>query len=144
MSLLTARILLVDDQEMMREAADAGGTVFLSSHTLSEVERVADRVGIIRHGRLVAVESVATLRERAIRTIELTFDGPVDGTRFELLDGAREVTVDDRRVTVSFDGEMHELLQVATDVGALQDITTHEADLEEIFLTYYRDEEVVA
>lgn len=131
-------------QEMMREAADAGGTVFLSSHTLSEVERVADRVGIIRHGRLVAVESVATLRERAIRTIELTFDGPVDGTRFELLDGAREVTVDDRRVTVSFDGEMHELLQVATDVGALQDITTHEADLEEIFLTYYRDEEVVA
>ncbi|MDO5676083.1 MAG: ABC transporter ATP-binding protein [Propionibacteriaceae bacterium] len=49
---------------MMREVADDGRTVFLSSHTLSEVERVADRVGIIRKGRLVAVEQMSVLRER--------------------------------------------------------------------------------
>ncbi len=60
-------------QAMMREVAAEGRTVFLSSHTLSEVQRVADRVGIIRHGRLIAVESVASLRSKAMRRIEFQF-----------------------------------------------------------------------
>ena len=55
-------------QAMMREVAAEGRAVFLSSHTLSEVQRVADRVGIIRHGRLIALESVASLRSKAMRT----------------------------------------------------------------------------
>ncbi len=130
-------------QQMMREAVADGRTVFLSSHTLSEVERVADRVGIIRHGHLVAVERVDVLRERAIRRIELVFDEPVDHTVFERVKGARDVSALNGRVTLSFDGDMPSLLQTATSVGALRDISTHEADLEEIFLTYYRDEEVV-
>lgn len=129
-------------QEMMREAVADGRTVFLSSHTLSEVQRVADRVGIIRRGRLVAVESVATLRERAIRRIELVFEEPVAAGRFEVLTGTRDVSTLNGRVTLSYDGDMPELLRLAAEVGDLQDITTEEADLEEIFLTYYRDEEV--
>jgi ABC-2 type transport system ATP-binding protein len=64
-------------QAMMREVVADGRTVFLSSHTLSEVQRVADRVGIIRHGHLVDVESVHDLRSKAIRRVELTFDSPV-------------------------------------------------------------------
>lgn len=131
-------------QDMMREVADDGRTVFLSSHTLSEVERVADRVGIIRHGELVTVEGVASLRAKAIRRIELVFEGAVDAAPFEALPGAREVTAQDGRVSVSFDGDMESLLRTATSVGTLRDITTHEADLEEIFLAYYRDEEVMA
>jgi ABC-2 type transport system ATP-binding protein len=127
-------------QAMMGEVAGEGRTVFLSSHTLSEVQRVADRVGIIRHGRLIAVEAVAALRSKAIRKVDLFFDDPVDPTVFEPLPGVREVAVADHHVTLSFDGQMETLLRVVSERYHLLDITTHEADLEEIFLTYYRDE----
>jgi ABC-2 type transport system ATP-binding protein len=129
-------------QKMMREVASEGRTVFLSSHTLSEVQRVAHRVGIIRHGHLVAVETVADLRSKAIRTVNIYFDGPVDGREFEGLPGVREVTTQNEHVTLSFDGQMETLLKVVTERFHVLDITTQEADLEEIFLTYYRDEEV--
>lgn len=130
-------------QDLMREVVAEGRTVFLSSHTLSEVERVADRVGIIRHGELVTVEGVASLRAKAIRRIELAFDGTVDAAPFEELPGAREVTAIDGRLSLSFDGDMEVLLRTAMSTPGLRDLSTHEADLEEIFLTYYRDEQVV-
>jgi ABC-2 type transport system ATP-binding protein len=131
-------------QRMMREVAADGRTVFLSSHTLSEVQRVADRVGIIRKGRLIAVEGVSDLRSKAIRTVNLFFDEVIDGAVLEPLPGVRSVTVENHHATLSFDGQMETLLKVVTDKYSLLDITTHEADLEEIFLTYYRDEEVTA
>ncbi len=127
-------------QAMMREVAGEGRTVFLSSHTLSEVQRVADRVGIIRHGRLIALEAVAGLRSKAIRQVDLIFDSVVDASVFEGVPGVREVISGDHHVTLSFDGNMETLLKLATEQNTLVDITTQEADLEEIFLTYYRDE----
>lgn len=126
-------------QAMMREVASEGRTVFLSSHTLSEVQRVADRVGIIRHGKLIAVEGVADLRSKAIRTVNLFFDETVDGTVFEPLPGVRSVRVENHHVILSFDGQMETLLKVAIGQYGLLDITTHEANLEEIFLTYYEE-----
>ena len=129
-------------QKMMREVAAEGRTVFLSSHTLSEVQRVANRVGIIRHGHLIAVETVADLRSKAIRTVNIFFDRPVDASAFEGLPGVREATSQNDHVTLSFDGQMETLLKVVTERFHVLDITTHEADLEEIFLTYYRDEKV--
>ncbi|MCP3975561.1 MAG: ABC transporter ATP-binding protein [bacterium] len=126
-------------QTMMREVVADGRTVFLSSHTLSEVQRVADRVGIIRSGNLIAVEEVASLRSKAIRTVQLFFDETVDAAVFEPLPGVREVNVQNHHVTLSFDGQMETLLKVVTDKYSLLDITTHEADLEEIFLTYYEE-----
>lgn len=131
-------------QAMMREAADDGRTVFLSSHTLSEVQRVADRVAIIRGGRLIALEGVASLRSKAIRRVDLYFDGPVDDDLFTGVDGVRGATVEGAHVTLSFDGQMHRLLQAVHGRHTLLDITTQEADLEEIFLTYYRPEAVAA
>ncbi|MGA9596611.1 MAG: ABC transporter ATP-binding protein [Acidimicrobiia bacterium] len=126
-------------QKMMREVADSGRTIFLSSHTLSEVQRVADRVGIIRHGKLIAVEGVAELRSKGIRTVTMIFDEPVDESEFDAVPGVREVTVDNNHVVVSFDGHMAELLKVASNGHHLLDISTQEADLEEIFLTYYEE-----
>jgi ABC-2 type transport system ATP-binding protein len=126
-------------QTMMREVASDGHTVFLSSHTLSEVQRVADRVGIIRHGHLIAVEGVADLRSKAIRTVNLFFAEPVDSAVLEGLPGVREVNVENHHVTLSFDGQMETLLKVVTERYSLLDITTHEANLEEIFLTYYEE-----
>lgn len=131
-------------QAMMREVAAEGHTVFLSSHTLSEVQRVAGRVGIIRHGKLVAVEFVTDLRSRAIRQVELEFDSPVEKSVFESIAGARDVNVKNNHVVMSFDGNMGELLKTAAERYDVIDISTHEADLEEIFLTYYRDEAVMS
>ncbi len=129
-------------QAMMREAAAEGRTVFLSSHTLSEVQRVADRVGIIRHGKLAAVDSVAELKSKAIRRIELDFTTPVEAGVFQQIPGVRDVQVEDHRAFLSFDGRMEDMLRAVMDAYDLQDIRTQEADLEEIFLTYYRGEEV--
>ena len=129
-------------QNMVREVAADGRTVFLSSHTLSEVQRVAGRVGIIRQGRLVTVESVADLRSKAMRQVELELDSPAEAARFAAVPGARDVTVEHNQVRLSFDGDMGTLLQAASEQHTIVDITTNEADLEEIFLTYYHDEEV--
>ncbi|MCL1602199.1 MAG: ABC transporter ATP-binding protein [Actinomycetia bacterium] len=131
-------------QSMLREVTANGSTVFLSSHTLSEVQRVADRVGIIRHGKLIALESVASLRSKGIRKVELFFDESVDGAVFDPLPGVSDVTVQNHHVTFSFSGQMERLIKVVTDTYTLVDISTQEADLEEIFLTYYRDEDVTA
>ena len=129
-------------QEMMKEAATDGAALFLSSHTLSEVQRVADRVGIIRSGHLIAVEGVQELRSKAMRRVDLYFDGPVDASVFEGVAGARDVESRNHHVSLSFDGNMEQLLAVATTNHhyKLLDITTQEADLEEIFLTYYREQ----
>jgi ABC-2 type transport system ATP-binding protein len=116
--------------------------VFLSSHTLSEVQRVADRVGIIRHGRLIALEAVSSLRSKGMRRVELEFGSPVDPAILEAVPGVREVTVEDHRAMLSYNGKMDILLKTVADRYDLVDIATQEADLEEIFLTYYRDEGV--
>ena len=118
-----------------------GCTVFLSSHTLSEVQRVADRVGIIRDGYLITVESVAELRSKAMRRVEFVLDSEADASVFEGVAGVRNVVTGGAHVEMSFDGDMGELLKAATDRYAVEDIRTSETDLEEIFLTYYHSDE---
>ncbi len=128
-------------QAMLREVTAEGRTVFLSSHTLSEVQRVADRVGIIRDGFLITVESVMDLRSKAMRQVEFVLDSSADASDFESLAGVRNVLVRDNHVEMSFHGDMGALLKVATDRYGVADIRTSEADLEEIFLTYYHSDE---
>lgn len=125
--------------EMLREVRAAGRTVFLSSHTLSEVERVADRVGIIRHGQLVVVESIEGLKKKAVRRFEFEFATPVPPTLFDDVDGVREVDARERHVSVAVDGSVHDMLQAAMNHQVIN-LTSHDSDLEEIFLTYYRDD----
>ena len=129
-----------DFQALLRETAAEGRTVFLSSHTLSEVERVAHRVGIIRQGRLVVVEAVDELKSKAIRRLEMQFGSPVEEAVFRGVEGVHDVTAEGTRVSVSFKGEMATLLRAAM-AHDLVNLNSHEADLEEIFLTYYRDPE---
>lgn len=124
-------------QNMVREVAAEGRTVFLSSHTLSEVQRVADRVGIIRDGYLITVESVAEMRSKAMRRVEFVLDSEADVSVFESVAGVRSVVASGNHVEMSFNGNTGELLKAATDRYAVEDIKTSETDLEEIFLTYY-------
>lgn len=122
---------------LVAEAKEEGRTVFLSSHVLSEVERIADRVGIIREGRMVVVEQLETLKARAPRRIELHFAQPVPRDRFEALPHVEEVRVDDAVVSCKIVGSVDELIKAAA-VFEVVNVVSHEADLEELFLAYYR------
>lgn len=124
-------------QKMVGEVSAEGRTVFLSSHTLSEVQRVADRVGIIRNGQLITVESIAELRSKSMRQVEFVLDSKAEASIFDSVEGVRNVMVEGNHVEMSFGGDMGELLRTATERYGVADIKTGEADLEEIFLTYY-------
>ncbi len=126
-------------QAIIREAAEEGATVFLSSHTLSEVERVASRVGIIRTGRLIVVETMEALKEKAVRTVTMQFDQPVGEAEFAAVAGVRDASVDGTQATVAVEGSMAQLLQLASSLGVVE-MSSNESDLEEIFLTYYRED----
>ena len=129
-------------QGLIRETADQGGTVFLSSHTLSEVQRVADRVGIIRSGKLIALETIASLRGKGIRKIEIELASEPEESVFEGITGIRSLLIERNRVFISYEGTMEKLLSAVMSKCDLLDVSTNEADLEEVFLTYYHDESV--
>lgn len=125
-------------QEMLREVRAEGRTVFLSSHTLSEVERVADRVGIIRHGRLEVVERIDELKRKAIRRLDFEFAHPVPADVFAGVERVRDVEIDGVHAQVSYEGSVNPVLQAAMAHEVLN-LHSRDADLEQIFLAYYRD-----
>jgi len=121
---------------LIAEAKASGQTVFLSSHILPEVERVCDRVGIIREGRLIAVEDVAALKARALRRLEIHFAAPVPQEAFARLEGVRDVTVDDGILRCTVVGTVDAVIKAAVQYTVVN-VISHEPSLEEIFLAYY-------
>jgi ABC-2 type transport system ATP-binding protein len=124
---------------LVGEARDDGRTVFLSSHVLSEVEAVAERVAILRKGRLLVVESVDKLKAQALRRMELTFEGDPPLAVLRTVPGVRQVVADGSTVHLVVEGPQADLLQVAAP-HRIARVVTHEPDLEEIFVTYYERE----
>jgi ABC-2 type transport system ATP-binding protein len=121
---------------LISEARTDGRTVFLSSHILPEVERVCDRVGIIREGRLVAVETVETLKSRALRRLEIHFAHTVPPEGFVSIPGVRDVVVRDSILSCIVVGSLDMLIKTAARFEVVN-IISHEPSLEEVFLTYY-------
>jgi ABC-2 type transport system ATP-binding protein len=122
--------------EIVGEVRAEGRTVFFSSHVLSEVERVCDRVGIIRGGELVTVETTETLVNKAFRHMSLTFESPVDPRPFETLPGVRNVKADGRRLSFTLYDNLDEVVKLAAR-HRLVNMDYERPSLEEIFLTYY-------
>jgi len=126
-------------RSVVRETADDGRTVFLSSHSLDEVQHVADRVGVIRSGRLVDVDEVESLRERSLRHVTATFAVPVDPSSLGSLDGVRVTEVDGPRIRLSAPETAMDALVKELARHQLVDLVSQPADLEEIFLELYRE-----
>ncbi len=124
---------------LLGEVSAQGRTVFLSSHTLSEVERVTHRVAILRRGRLVVVDSIENLRTVALQHLEIEFDEPVGAQEFRGLHGVTDVKADGRTVTVTFEGSADAVVKAAA-AHQVRAIHPREADLEDVFLRYYRAE----
>lgn len=128
---------------MVREAQHKGQTIFLSSHVLSEVQQTADTVGILRDGRIVAVESVAGLREGAVRRLRLSARGITASDAGALLGavpgvGQLEVLGSDGTVTLTaaLEGDIQPLVQALASLQ-LTDLVLEEPDLEESVLKMY-------
>src|SRR6266487_3965771 len=116
------------------EARAAGQTVFLSSHILSEVEALCDRVAILRGGRLVEAGTLADLRHLSALSVEATFTcAPPD---LSLVPGVSDVEVDGNRVRLQVHGSVEPLLQRLTAVCVTQ-LLSREPSLEELFLAQY-------
>jgi ABC-2 type transport system ATP-binding protein len=121
---------------MLRDVRAAGRTVFLCSHVLSEVEAVADTVGILRQGRLVEVSAVADLKAKALRRVDIAFEGPVPIESLRAAPGVGDVVATGSEAQVVVEGSMAGLFAAAAP-HRIARVVSHEPDLEEIFLTYY-------
>jgi ABC-2 type transport system ATP-binding protein len=124
--------------EVILDRQRAGRTIFFSSHILSEVERVCQRVAIVRHGALVALSDVAELLARRRRHVELRAVGtPPDLARVA---GISDVHVDGNVVSCELEGDPGPLIAALHGI-AIHDLLIEPARLEEAFMEYYADDE---
>ncbi len=132
-------------RRIVEAEAERGATVFFSSHILEQVEAVADRVGILQDGRLVAVDSIGGLRDSTGATggIELTVEGMVDGLAGKLraVEGVTSVTADGDSVRVGCPSAVKSaVVHRAHEHATVTDVTTSDASLEDLFVSYTRGE----
>jgi ABC-2 type transport system ATP-binding protein len=122
--------------QILREARDEGRTVFLSSHVLSEVERVCDRIGIVRAGRLAALETTESLLEKRRKRVSLVFAAPVDASLFAALPGVSDVWVDGPRLSLRLHDGIDAVIKLASRYTVL-DLVVENPTLDEVFMSYY-------
>ena len=125
--------------DIIEEVKAEGRTVFFSSHNLAEVERVCDRVGIIRGGRLVAVETTETLIDKSFRHVVLTFAEDVDPRPFEAIPGVKDLRGGGNRLAFTLYDDLDEMVKLAAR-HELVNMEYERPSLEEVFLTYYERE----
>jgi ABC-2 type transport system ATP-binding protein len=123
---------------LIRETVADGATVFLSSHDLDEVQLLADRVAIIKEGRLLVVDTVEGLGQTVPRKVEVRFREAVPRSLFESIPGVRVTAQNGNRLSMELAGEIAPLLRVIADNNPAE-LVSRPANLEEMFLSYYRD-----
>jgi len=122
----------------VRRAKDNGQTLFLSSHILSEVEAVCDRIGILRAGTLVELGTLESMKHLSAVSVEAVFDGtPPDVSR---VPGVRGVDVQDHRLRCQVTGPIAPLVEALAGTG-VQELLSREPSLEELFLAHYGRQE---
>jgi ABC-2 type transport system ATP-binding protein len=132
-------LLQQEFHSLTQEEASEGRTVFISSHVLSEVEAICDRVGIIRDGELVTVEQIDDLKQRALAMVKIEFEDAIQPNDFEAVDGVSDVSVSDHTLTCYVTGSVDSLIKAASK-HTVNRIESAQPGLEEVFLAYYSDE----
>jgi ABC-2 type transport system ATP-binding protein len=122
---------------LMTDLRSEGRTIFFSSHILSEVERICDRVAIIRAGRLMAVHDVGELLARRRRRVTLRWRGGTPD--LSTIPGIEDIQADGNRLTATLSGDVAQFVRAIAS-PSLEDLTIEPASLEEAFLEYYADE----
>jgi len=122
---------------LLFEVQNKGKTIFFSSHNLAEVEKICHRIAIIRDGKLVALETLESLKKKKVRRLKFILKEPADALK---LPGANLVKQKDLYYEYLVEGDMKPLLQKLSSLP-IDDLIFPEPDLEEVFMAYYRKEE---
>jgi ABC-2 type transport system ATP-binding protein len=128
--------------DLVAEERDRGAAVFLSSHELDEVQRVCDRVGIVRGGRLIAVERIADLLGKARRRFTVELADPSGLERLRALPGVADLAIEGNRATFSAGGDLDDVVRELAGHHVVDLEATHPS-LEEVFLGFYDEGEVL-
>jgi ABC-2 type transport system ATP-binding protein len=121
---------------IIREARDEGRTIFFSSHVLSEVEQVCDTVGVLRDGRLQAVERISDLNRVRFRWVTIYTHAPLDLADWAALDGVSEASLIPRGIRMQVRGSLDPVVKLASRYP-VEDMTVVEPSLEDFFMTFY-------
>lgn len=124
--------------DFIREERADGTTIFFSSHILSEVQRIADRVGIIRNGAMIAVENIQNLMEKSGKIVTAEVEGQFDAADFEF-DGVERADVDGSTIELVATDNYDLLIRSLADYDIV-DVTIRETTLEDVFLHFYRND----
>lgn len=124
--------------DLIREEHKKGATIFFSSHILGEVQRLCDRVAIIKDGKILKVEKMETLRQSTYKRIELESKQDLQDI-LQAIEGAVNVSVQNHNYHFIYKGDINALLKVLSTL-TIENLDIHEPDLEEIFMHYYQGE----
>jgi ABC-2 type transport system ATP-binding protein len=130
-------LMQAEFEHLVREAIAEGCTVFLSSHELDEVQRLADRVALIKDGRLITTDTVEGLRRKAPQRVQARFPLPVDASMFAHLPGVSVTACEDSHIVLEVIGAIGPVLRMIAERDPT-DVTARHADLDELFLDLYR------
>lgn len=126
---------------LVEEVKSEGRTILLSSHVLSEVERVCDRVGIIRKGKIIAIEDIVSLHNRSLWEVEIHFKEPVSAEAFSSLKNLRKISLKNEILKCNVLGDMDEFIK-STARLKIKTFSSHQPSLEEIFIALYGENDV--
>jgi len=123
--------------KILREFKENGGTIFLSSHFLPEVDKVCDRVGIVKNGNLVSIESIEGLRSKTVRHLDVLFEGEVNLQEFQVLSQVVSVKKINQHIRITIQGEVDALIKHIAKYK-IKDLTFNQASLEDFFMDFYK------
>lgn len=124
--------------DLLREENKKGATVLLSSHVLSEVQRLCNRVAIIKEGRIIKLETMSNLTENNYKKFKLEVKSDVGRDHFNL-GGVSNLAIEDRTVSFLFKGNINYIMKKISDIE-INNVWIEEPSLEEIFMHYYEKE----
>lgn len=125
---------------LLKKSQKEGATIFFSSHNIFEVQRIADRAGFIRNGKLIAIEDIKNLRKIGLHKFEIHFSEKVTVNKLEDIKNVKDIRISDNIARVSVKGSIDPLIKRLAKFNVLS-ISQQETNLEDIFLNYYQSGE---
>lgn len=125
--------------EVLGEYVEEGATIMFSSHNLPEVERICDRVGVIRKGHMVGTERIEDLRNKRLRNVDIIFAGEVPRRELSGLRGVNDLEVNGDRARFKLKGDMNPLIRTLAGYE-VSDFSVSHASLEDVFMEFYNND----
>ncbi len=122
--------------ELIQEARQNGSTIFLSSHIFSEIDKVAERVGFVKEGKLIVEESLEVLKSNAMKSIVIYFKETIPLNLFDNIKNVNLIETNKNVVKLNIIGPIDEIIKVISKYEII-DLTTQDPTLEELFMNYY-------